>query len=350
MRLRARPHLNNPILLMSVIEQKVLNKLRTPVMHPKPQRPMKPVGPAVERALLLEDFQKSQLMFDSSPDRDNKGMRVYRATGREVPHVMLELGRLREETFRTVGEGTGLERDIDQFDDYYDHFIAWDKGKQEVAGAYRIGRVDAILKEYGPKGLYTNTLFKMDTLLAEDFKEGTLEAGRSFVRPEYQRGPALLVIWMAFARFIIKHPHYRSMMGPVSISNEFQENSKHLMVSYLMEHFAHEKSDMVSSINPPQFESSLSPEDLTSLLNASMNLNALQDFVREAEGNPKAQIPQLIKLYLELGVRFLAFNKDDEFNTIDGLIWLDIRQVPEAVGLRYFGEDWKTYLAYHGRA
>jgi len=336
--------------MASNIEQKILNKLRTPVMHPKPQRPMQTVAGPIERALLITEFTACELMFDSSPDRDTKGMRVYRGKGADIPNLMLEVGRLREETFRTVGEGTGLERDLDQFDNYYDHFIAWDKGKQEVSGAYRIGRVDEILKAHGPKGLYTNTLFKFENLLNSDFREGTLEAGRSFVRPEYQRGPTLLVIWMAFARFIMANPHYRSMMGPVSISNEFQENSKHLMVSYLMQNFSHEKSDLVSSINPPKFDSSLSPEDLTKLLDASMDLSGLQEFVRYAEGNPKAQIPQLIKLYLELGVRFLAFNKDEEFNTIDGLIWLDITQVPESVGQRYFGEGWPAYLAYHRKA
>lgn len=249
------------------LDDKLLNKLRAPVMHPRPDRPMATVAGPVARELILKDFEKCELMYDSSPERDQKGLRVYRAKGEDIPQLMLELGRLREETFRTVGEGTGLERDIDQFDSYYDHFVGWDKGKQEVTGAYRIGRVDEILKSHGPKGLYTNTLFNLDALLEADFREGTLEAGRSFVRPEYQRGPSLLVIWMAFARFIMKHPHYRSMMGPVSISNEFQENSKHLMVSYLMEHFAHEKSDVVSSLNPPVFHSSLSPEDLTAILN-----------------------------------------------------------------------------------
>lgn len=341
--------MTNPKNMTAPIEQKILNKLRAPAMHPKADRPMQPVAGAIARERLIKDFAACELMFDSSPDRDNKGMRVYRGTGSDIPDLMLEIGRLREETFRTVGEGTGLDRDIDQFDSYYDHFIAWDKGKMEVAGAYRIGRVDQILKDHGPQGLYTNTLFKFDNLLESDFKEGTLEAGRSFVRPEYQRGPALLVIWMAFARFIVAHPQYRSMMGPVSISNEFQENSKHLMVSYLMQNFSHEKSDLVSSINPPVFHSNLSPEDLTALLDASMDLSGLQEFVRFAENNPRAQIPQLIKLYLELGVRFLAFNKDEEFNTIDGLIWLDLTQVPESVGKRYFGEDWASYLAYHGK-
>lgn len=335
--------------MISNVPPKILSKLATPVMHPKPQRPMQTIAPAIDRELILKDFSNAELMLDTSPEREQKGMRVYRAKGDEIPNILLELGRLREETFRTVGEGSGLDRDIDQFDSYYDHFVAWDKGKQEITGAYRIGRVDQILQQYGPQGLYTNSLFQFRELLESDFSEGTLEAGRSFVRPEYQRGLSLLVIWMAFARFIMANPNYKNMMGPVSISNEFKENSKTLMISYLMKNFPHEKSSMVSSKNPPALDTNLEPEELVTILNASMDLSALQEFVRFAEGNPKAQIPQLIKLYLELGVKFLAFNKDDEFNSIDGLIWLDITAVPEAVGNRYFGDGWKAYLAHHGK-
>ncbi|MGE0529480.1 MAG: GNAT family N-acetyltransferase, partial [Bdellovibrionales bacterium] len=320
---------------LSAIEEELLAKLRAPTLHPKPQRPLRPLAEPIAKEELISDFGKCELVVDTSPEREEKGMAVYRARGTEIPKLMLEIGRLREETFRTVGEGSGLERDLDAFDPYYDHFIGWDKGKREITGAYRVGRVDEILSTYGPDGLYTNTLFEFKNLLATDFKEGTLEAGRSFVRAEYQRGPTLLVIWMAFGRFIAQSPQYKYMIGPVSISNEFQEASKHLMVSFLMKHFEHEKAKLVRSKNPPTFDTNLTPEELTELVDASLDLSGLQEFVRHAEGNPRAQIPQLIKLYLELGVRFLAFSKDSEFNTIDGLIWLDVRRIPHAIGLRY---------------
>jgi putative hemolysin len=333
------------------LDEKLLAKLRTPSIHRREQRELLPIAEAIPMVTLMMDFAHCELMLDSHPDKDAKGMRIYRAAGADIPNLMLELGRLREETFRTVGEGSGNSRDVDSFDEYYDHFIAWDKSKSEITGAYRIGRVDEILKTRGPDGLYTHTLFRFEKLLQTDFRNGTLEAGRSFVRPEYQRGLSLLFIWMALAKFIAAHPHYKNLMGPVSISNEFHENSKHLMVNYLMKYFPHEKSDQVTSKNPPVFASNLSPEELTSIVDSSMDLSELQEFVRAAEGNPRAQIPQLIKLYLELGVRFLAFNKDEEFNTIDGLIWLDITEIPDSVGVRYFGEDgWPKYLARHGKA
>jgi hypothetical protein len=153
---------------------------------------------------------------------------------------------------------------------------------------------------------------------------------------------------MGLARFIAANPEYKYLVGPVSISSDFKDDSKHLMVSYLMKNHPHEKSTADLSKNPPQFDSDLSPEELTARLDRSMNLSDLQEFVRAAEGNPRAQIPQLIKLYLELGVRFLAFNEDKDFNTIDGLIWLDIRAIPDDIITRYMGEEnWAGYTEFH---
>jgi putative hemolysin len=312
-------------------------------------RTLLPIAAPIAHEKILTELAKAEVMIDSTPAKPDKGFYVYRAFGREIPQTMQEIGRLREETFRTVGEGTGMARDNDTFDEYYDHFICWDKKSKEITGAYRIGRVDRIIKERGLPGVYTTTLFNLDELLKTDFKEGTLEAGRSFVRPEYQRGLTLIMIWMALARFIVANPEYRNLMGPVSISNEFQENSKHMMVNYLMKQYPHEKSALVTSKNPPQFNSNISAEELMGLVDSSLNLEDLQNFVRQVEGNPKAQIPQLIKLYLELGVRFLAFNKDDAFNSIDGLIWLDVTRVPEQIMLRYMSQDeYTSYRKRHG--
>jgi putative hemolysin len=335
---------------LAMVEGRILNKLRSP-RPPQPMlREMTEIAAPLPYDLVRADLDRCELLLDTSEDRPDKGNAIYRARGAEIPNLMLELGRLREETFRTVGEGSGQARDLDKFDDYYEQFIGWDKGRREITGAYRIGKVDEILADHGPDGVYTNMLFNLEELFRSDFRDGTLEAGRSFVRPEYQRGPTLLVIWMALARYIAQNPRYKYLIGPVSISSEFQENSKHLMVSYLMKYHPHEKSDRVTSKNPPKFESNLSPEDLTAIVDAAINLGSLQELVREAEGNPRAQIPQLIKLYLELGVRFLAFNEDQDFNSVDGLIWLDVTQVPASIITRYMGEDnWTAYSEHHMR-
>src|SRR5262245_49482172 len=127
----------------------ILEKLQKTNRRLTSGRALEPIAPAVETVRLIREMQSSELMVDSHPHLAQKGLAIYRATGSSIPDTLDELGRLREETFRTVGEGSGLSRDIDQFDAYYDHFWAWDKAKNEITGAYRIGRVDKILKERG---------------------------------------------------------------------------------------------------------------------------------------------------------------------------------------------------------
>ena len=336
-----------PKRMNSPVEAKTLEKLKERPQRRCQDRHLEPIGEPIAKGVYLPELLRADVLVDSSPT-SARGFKVFRAYGHEIPQTILELGRLREETFRAVGEGSGLARDIDRFDPYYDHLIAFDKSRQEITGAYRLGRIDNILAEKGVPGIYTNTLFNIENLLMTEFNTGTLEAGRSFVRAEFQRGPTLLMIWSAISAFLSENPKYKCLIGAVSISDEFQENSKRLMVSYLMKHHPHEMSKQVTSKNPPTFDSNLSPEEITSLVDASLDLKELQEFVRYAEGNPKAQIPQLIKLYIDLGFGFLAFNKDDDFNSIDGLIWLDVSKIPTPVISRYMGEErWAKYSAYH---
>ncbi len=131
---------------------------------------------------------------------ENADFAVYTARASELPHALDELGRLREVTFRAAGEGTGRSADLDEFDAYYWHLLLWSKEKRELAGAYRAGNTDEIIRRHGVKGLYTNTVFRYDERLF--LKIGSaLELGRSFVRPEYQRQYApLLLLWKGIAR------------------------------------------------------------------------------------------------------------------------------------------------------
>ena len=157
---------------------------------------------------------------------------MYAARSLEMPHAIDELGRLREITFRAAGEGTGRSTDLDQFDAYYWHLLLWSKQKQELAGAYRAGDTDEIIRSHGIKGLYTNTVFRYDEKLF--LKIGSaLELGRSFVRPEYQRQYApLLLLWKGIARFVAAHPETPVLFGAVSISNEYSSVSREMIVRY----------------------------------------------------------------------------------------------------------------------
>src|SRR5271157_5397187 len=201
----------------------------TKVRAALPRKPQEPIAAEVPSRFVIADIAAlpaERLLVE------NADFAVYAARAAELPHALDELGRLREITFRAAGEGTGRSADLDQFDAYYWHLLLWNKEKQELAGAYRAGNTDEIIRAHGIKGLYTNTVFRYDEHLF--LKIGSaLELGRSFVRPEYQRQHApLFLLWKGIARFVAAHPENPVLFGAVSISNEYSSLSREMIVRY----------------------------------------------------------------------------------------------------------------------
>lgn len=257
---------------------------------------------------------------------DGGDYQVWHARADQIPYLMLEIGRLREQTFREAGEGTGREIDLDGFDGHYDHILLWQRHAREVVGAYRVGRTDEILRRLGPAGLYTTTLFRYRRELLEALTPA-LELGRSFVRAEYQRSyQPLLLLWKGIGAFIVRHPRYRTLFGPVSISRDYQDMSRHLIAESLLRDtrataFAH----LVRPRNPLR----LKPVTLPGSRSATpglwgRDLEELSQVVADIEGGERG-IPVLLRHYLGLGGKLLAFNLDSDFaDVLDGLILVDL--------------------------
>jgi len=275
------------------------------------------------------------------------GFHVYWAHATQIPRILHEIGRLRELTFRGVGEGSGKCCDIDLFDRYYLHLFVWDAQADAIVGAYRLGLVREILSEYGKRGLYTHSLFKYgDGIL--DMLQPAIELGRSFVRTEYQRSFApMLLLWRGIGRFVESSPQYAVLFGPVSISNSYSPVSRQLMVEYLFAHMADTR--LVRHVEPrrPFRYEGRSPSDLD--LQFPGSIGELSRMIAEIEPDHKG-IPVLLKQYLRLGARILAFNVDGEFgNVLDGLMVVDLRQIEPAVLVRYMGRPGAiTFRTYHG--
>ncbi len=273
---------------------------------------------------------------------------VHLAEARRIPHLLHEIGRLREMTFRLAGEGTGKEVDLDIFDAHYLHLFLWDKREQRIAGAYRMGRTDVILKNHGAKGLYTTTLFS--------FRPGfwdkvvpALELGRSFVRPEYQKNYApLLLLWKGIARFILRHPQYRTLFGPVSIDNEYHRFSRQLMVGFLRANgHMHELADHVRPRRPFR-QRRLFRLDDTLLTMMSKTIDDISDIITDIDRH-KTGVPVLLRQYLKLGGKMLGFNVDREFSDVlDGLVLVDLLQTDRRTLDRYLGKERaRDFLALH---
>ena len=326
----------NPVSLPSKVRSKL------------PRKPQDAIAAEVPRRFIIGDIAALP------PDRlltENADFVVYAARGSELPHALDELGRQREITFRAAGEGTGRSSDIDHFDSYYWHLLLWNKEKQEVAGAYRAGNTDEIIRAHGIKGLYTHTLFRYDQELF--LKIGSaLELGRSFVRAEYQRQYApLLLLWKGIARFVAAHPETPVLFGAVSISNEYSSLSREMIVRYFEQRDdGREFADLIQPRTPFRAPK-LRGWDCRAVCAALRDLDELAEPISDLEHDGKG-LPVLIKQYAKVGGKLIAFNLDRKFSdVVDGLVLVDLRQTDPTILDRYMGKAGHAgFRRFHGMA
>jgi putative hemolysin len=276
----------------------------------------------------------------------SKELRVYCAAAAQLPATLRELGRLREDTFRAVGEGTGRAADIDAFDDYYEHLFIWNAAAREIVGAYRLGRTDLISQRCGKRGLYTATLFEYHDLFFK-LLGPALELGRSFVRAEYQKSFApLRLLWRGIGEYVGRHPEYCKLLGPVSISNDYCRLSQALVVQFLRRrNFERLAPTLVRARQPFR-----RPLSLRTLGGAAQphDLDGLSALVAGVEPDGKGT-PVLLRQYLKLGGRVLGFNIDPDFgHSIDCLLLVDLRRTDPRVLQKYMSQDaWEAFSAAH---
>ncbi len=253
---------------------------------------------------------------------------VYCAPSSKLPNILNEIGRLREITFREIGEGTNLSIDVDEFDLYYHQLFIWDEEVGRIVGAYRVGKGDEILNEYGLKGFYLQSLFRMSKKFQPVLQE-SLELGRSFIVKEYQRKPMpLFLLWKGILYFLLKNPQSRYLIGPVSISNKYSDLSKDLIIKFIMaNYFDYDLGQHIKSRK--QFKVKIKDLDVDILLEMAKNdINKLDKIIGDFEiTNDK--LPVLLKKYISLNAKIIGFNIDPNFNDcLDGLIVIDLFDVP----------------------
>jgi len=262
---------------------------------------------------------------------------VYCAAASSLPKVLQEIGRLREVTFRAVGEGTGEPIDLDQFDRDYEHLFAWDERKQCLVGAYRLGRLDQIRRLRGKNAFYLATLFDFNDAFFM-LSGPVLELGRSFVRLEYQRSfTPLLALWRGIGEYVSRHPRYSKLMGPVSVSASLGASTHQLIARYLKaQHFDAVAATLVKARTPLRRASALATveRELTEI----NSLDELAMVLPEADG--KLGVPVLLRQYLKLGGRVIGFNIDPGFgDCLDCLTIVDLGRTPDDVLSKYMTAD-----------
>jgi putative hemolysin len=309
--------------LGSGIDVKQFFKFPTRIMLKSAEEIIAPVDKEVINRE-IEQVRDDYFLFRSS------NFSVYCIPSSKIPNILRELGRLREITFREIGEGTNRSLDVDEFDLYYYQLIIWDEEEKRIAGAYRVGKGEDIINQYGIAGFYLNTLFRIKEKFTPVLKE-SLELGRSFIVKEYQRKPlSLFLLWKGILYFLIKNPEYRYLIGPVSISGDFSESSKSMIVTFIEQNYY--RKDLSKFIRPRKKfrfpKKFLKTFDQDAFLDSTgKDFKKLDKYIKEIDKD--LVTPVLLKKYTSLGAQILGFNVDPDFNyCLDGLIILDLFDVP----------------------
>ncbi|MDT9583119.1 GNAT family N-acyltransferase [Stenotrophomonas indicatrix] len=245
--------------------------------------------------------------------------------------LLHELGRLRELTFRQVGEGTGRSRDLDDFDLHYQHIVIWDGTAQRIAGAYRIMRGAQALARRGLAGLYSASLFRYSDDAIPRIAEG-LELGRSFVVPDYWGSRSLDYLWQGIGAYLQCQPGIRYLFGAVSISAALPRDAREQLVAYYQRYYG-VADGRVQSNRPFQYFAA--PPCF-----GEMDAAAAFDVLKANLAALGTGVPTLYRQYTDLcepgGARFLAFGVDPDFSdSIDGLIEVDLHAIRPHKRKRY---------------
>lgn len=261
---------------------------------------------------------------------ESKNYEVFLAYADDIPNALKEIGRLREITFRAIGEGTNESIDLDKFDSYYHHMFLWDNEAKVIAGAYRMGLGSQIYKAYGIDGFYLQDLFRFEPELHKMMSE-SIEMGRAFIVKAYQQKPMpLFLLWKGIVHTTLRYPEHNYLIGGVSISNKFTNFSKSLMIEFMKSHFY--DPYVAQYVSPKkEFKVKLKDADKDFVFDASKaDLNKFDKIIDEVEpGN--LRLPVLIKKYIKQNARVIAFNVDPLFNNaIDGLMYIRISDLPDS--------------------
>ncbi len=290
-----------------------------------------------ERQKIAEPGDIEELKKEVNYLRDNKyrlieskSYEVFFAPADLIPNILYEIGRLREITFRKIGEGTNKSIDLDDFDSYYHHMFLWDNEEEAIVGAYRMGLGKGIFKKYGVTGFYIHSLFRFEPEI-HYILESSIEMGRAFIINEYQQRPMpLFLLWKGIVHLTLRYPEHKYLIGTVSISNNYSGFSKSLMIEFMKSHYY--DPYVAQFVRPKKaYKVRLKDADKDFIFDeAKADLNKFDKIIDEIEPSV-LRIPVLIKKYLKQNAKLVSFNVDPKFNnSLDGLMYIHISDIPES--------------------
>ncbi len=306
-------------------KERLINQIPTTLKIPKPPRKIvTPVRTEVIQGEIEKLREKECRLLQS------KNYEVFLAKAKDMPFILKEIGRQREVTFRAIGEGTNNSSDLDSFDTYYHHLFLWDDDEKAIVGAYRMGMGSEIYAKYGIDGFYLQDLFRVEPELHMMMSQ-SIEMGRAYIVKEYQQKPMpLFLLWKGIVHTTLRFPEHKYLIGGVSISNQFSNFSKSLMIEFMKSNYW--DPYVAQYIRPKkEFKVQLKDADKEFVFDETQaDLNKFDKIIDEVEPG-SLRLPVLIKKYIKQNAKVVAFNVDPLFNnSVDGLMYIKIADLPES--------------------
>ena len=321
---------NENIIPKGILQDKLVELYKKHLYNLKKQKSFfqtqKAIAHPENRQSIRKELKDSIILSET---KDRKKIYLYSSDDNDSI-VINEIGRLREVSFRKVGEGINKRRDIDKYDRYYKHIILWDDEELEIIGAYRIAECKQILATQGINALYTTTLFDYNENFIT-YLNDAIELGRSFVQPKYWGSRALDYLWYGIGAYLHNNPQIKYMYGPVSISANYSKTAKDMLLYFYDKNFR-DSENLVSAKIPYNFTTDTAL--IYNLANELNDTNYKENFktLKKTLSSIGANVPTLYKQYAELceegGIRFCAYNVDPDFsNCIDSFILVEISKI-----------------------
>ena len=306
-------------------KERLIDQLPSSIKLPKAP---KKIASAIRTEVIEGEIEK--LIEKDRRLLKSKNYEVFLAPAKEIPFTLKEIGRQREVTFRAIGEGTNNSTDIDRFDEYYHHMFLWDNEAKIIAGAYRMGFGSEIYGKYGIDGFYLQDLFRFEPELFGMMRQ-SIEMGRAYIIKEYQQKPMpLFLLWKGIVHITLRHPEHKYLIGGVSISNQFSNFSKSLMIEFMKSNYW--DPYVAQYVRPKkEFKVKLKDADKEFVFDETQaDLNKFDKLIDEVEPG-SLRLPVLIKKYIKQNAKVIAFNVDPLFNnSVDGLMYIKIADLPES--------------------
>ncbi len=306
-------------------KERLLDQIPTSLKIPKSPRK---IAAAIRKEVIQEEIER--LREKDCRLLQSKNYEVFLAKAADMPFILKEIGRQREVTFRAIGEGTNNAIDLDKFDIYYRHLFLWDDEDKVIVGAYRMGMGSEIFEEYGIDGFYILYLFRFEPELYGMMSK-SIEMGRAYIIKEYQQKPMpLFLLWKGIVHTTLRFPEHKFLIGGVSISNQFSNFSKSLMIEFMKSNYW--DPYVAQYIRPKkEFKVKLNDADKDFIFDETeADLNKFDKLIEEVEPG-SLRLPVLIKKYIKQNAKVVAFNVDPLFNnSVDGLMYIKIADLPES--------------------